>query len=215
MTLASDDPAVTSLAVIDDWDAVHDSAIGTDGAVLMAEAANFDGAALPNNVDAEGDAVRLKASQYGVQYVMLVNEDGSAQPAYDSATDSNKVSEVNPISEHHVEETLINATNIINGTYYAYLDMDGYRFLGLQIEIGAAVDSCTVTVEGTLQDDGTAPANCTYQDVTALLFGVANTSSSTMWMMDTPMSFKYIRVKYVTAGGNNDADLTVYAKRMY
>jgi hypothetical protein len=66
-------------AVVDPIDAsTHDSAIGTTGPVLMLEAADQDGSALPNAVSAEGDAVRAKASLSGVQYVMCVNEDGSA-----------------------------------------------------------------------------------------------------------------------------------------
>lgn len=42
------------------------------------EAKDFDGSALPNSVDTEGDLVRNAASLNGVQYVMPVNEDGSA-----------------------------------------------------------------------------------------------------------------------------------------
>ena len=41
------------------------------------EAKDFDGSALPNSVDSEGDLVRNAASLNGVQYVMPVNEDGS------------------------------------------------------------------------------------------------------------------------------------------
>jgi len=36
-----------------------------------------------------------------------------------------------------------------------------------------------------------------------------------MWLLDTPMPFKYLRVKTVTAGGNNDADYTIYAKKLF
>lgn len=58
----------------------HDSAIPATQHPLITglEYADFDGSALPNSVDTEGDAVRAKASAYGVQYVMPVNEDGSA-----------------------------------------------------------------------------------------------------------------------------------------
>jgi hypothetical protein len=58
----------------------HDDPITGDPVLTGAEAADFDGSALPNAVDAEGDAVRVKASLSGVQYNMLVNEDGSATP---------------------------------------------------------------------------------------------------------------------------------------
>lgn len=51
------------------------SSVGT-GLALLAK--DFDGSALPNVVSAEGDAVLAAGSLYGVSYVMLVNEDGSA-----------------------------------------------------------------------------------------------------------------------------------------
>lgn len=41
------------------------------------EAKDFDGAALPNSVNAEGDLVRNAASLSGVQFMMPVNKDGS------------------------------------------------------------------------------------------------------------------------------------------
>lgn len=59
-------------------DATHDSAVAATGPQQMSEAKDFDGAALPNVVSAEGDASRVASSLYGVQYVMAVNEDGSA-----------------------------------------------------------------------------------------------------------------------------------------
>jgi len=58
----------------------HDAAITGNPVLGGAEAADFDGAALPNAVDTDGDAVRVKASLSGVQYTMPVNEDGSATP---------------------------------------------------------------------------------------------------------------------------------------
>ena len=45
-----------------------------------AEAKEFDGSALPNNVNAEGDVTRISGSLYGIQYNMPVNEDGSKSP---------------------------------------------------------------------------------------------------------------------------------------
>jgi|TARA_Y100000034_G_scaffold132182_2_gene194562 hypothetical protein len=197
-------------------DATHDSAVIATGPQVMAEAKNFDDSALPNSV-AEGDAVRPAASLSGVQYVMAVNEDGSEQPAYDSGTDSFKGFEVNPISDHHVEETGTLAT-VLNATpQYLYYDMDGYKNATFQI---AAVDAGggdthVITLEGTVQDDGTAAASCTYQDVTSALTGVANVAAVSMWIIDTPVAFKYLRIKDTTAGGNNDGGITVYAKRMY
>lgn len=71
-------------------DTTHDSAAKTTGPQMIVEAKDFDGAALPNNVSAEGDGVRSAGSLYGVQYFMPTTEDGSATPvvAHD-AVDSN------------------------------------------------------------------------------------------------------------------------------
>ena len=188
--------------------------VGASSIVQGAEGKDFDGSALPNTVT-EGNATRVAATLSGVQYVMVVNEDGSARPAYDSGTDSFKQFEVSPLSSHHVEETLADVTNETNATTYYYVDLDGYKFFSLQIEIGAATDTCTVTIEATNQDDGTAAASCVYQDVTNDLFGVASVTADDFWVAKDAMMFKYIRVKTVTAGGNNDADYTLYHKKGY
>lgn len=57
------------------------SAIGTTAPMGTAVYADFDGAAIPTitNVDTEGELVPIAASVKGVQYMMLVSEDGSLQ----------------------------------------------------------------------------------------------------------------------------------------
>ncbi len=78
------DAIQVSTAILDDWDAVHDAAIGTDGCVQMLESKTFDGNAL-TAVSHEGDAVRTAASKEGVTYTSTVNADGSKmQPVGDA-----------------------------------------------------------------------------------------------------------------------------------
>jgi hypothetical protein len=60
VSLATDDDGVLSLGIIDDWDAVHDSAASSDGPQLMAA---YD-ATKPTAVG-DGDAVRVLADEYG------------------------------------------------------------------------------------------------------------------------------------------------------
>lgn len=57
------------------------TAIGTTAPGSQGVYADFDGAAIPTitNVDTEGEAVPFSASIKGVQYTMLVSEDGSLQ----------------------------------------------------------------------------------------------------------------------------------------
>lgn len=139
---------------------------------------------------------------------------------YDSSTQANKSAEVSPLSSHYVASTLLALTNIAQTTTgYGYIDMSGVRYLGIQGETSGATptDVLTVTLEATMQDDGTAAASCTYQDVTTAITGSASfVDTDFMALIDTPLPVKYLRVKYVTStGGGNDADLTVYTKKLY
>ena len=56
--------------------------VNSSGLSILAEAKDFDGSALPSSgtAVAQGEGTRLSASLNGVQYVMLVNEDGSKSP---------------------------------------------------------------------------------------------------------------------------------------
>jgi hypothetical protein len=160
----------------------------------------------------DGDASILQTNVNGHLKVVA---DG-----YDTATDSMKVFEVAPLNTAYVSETLLALTNIAAATTaYAYIDMNGYRYLTIQAETDGTTptDVLTVTVEGTCQDDGTAAASCTYQDVTTTLFGVASWVDTDFHaIIDTPVAFKYLRIKYNTSNtGGSDCDLTVYTKKMF
>lgn len=58
----------------------HDAAATAYVAMIGSEAKTFDGSALPNAVNAEGDIVRNAASLSGVLYMMPTTQDGSATP---------------------------------------------------------------------------------------------------------------------------------------
>lgn len=160
-----------------------------------------------DTVYTDGDATVIQTDING--YLKVYNR------GYDAGTDSMKGFEVSPISTHHIEETGT-LTNIVNATpQYLYYDMDGYKYASFQIAALTGVDTHTITLEGTNQDDGTAAASCTYQDVTLALTGVANLTAIGFWILDNPAPFKYLRIKDTTAGGNNDGDIVVYSKLMY
>jgi hypothetical protein len=150
---------------------------------------------------------------------MKVLGDGASTPAgYDSSTGTTKVTEQDPLSQHYDSATLADVTNGTDGTYYYYVDMNGYRKLGLQLELSGGSGTVTVTVEGTIQDDGTAQASCTYQDITNDTFGQANFTATDMLIDNGEKlaAFHFVRVKVVAAtGGANDADWTIYSKKLY
>ena len=194
-----------SLGVLEDWGGTEDAAVGTDGVRIMAEAKSSQKVAVD-----DGDNV-----------IPVANLNGELVLAgHTWATTSQRVEEVDPVSTHHAESTLLALTNITaDTTDYGYLDMDGYRYVALQGETSGTTptDVLTVTLEATIQDDGTAQGSCAYQDVTLELAGVASwVDTDFMQFIDVPIGIKYLRVKYNTSDtAGDDADLTVYAKRMF
>lgn len=154
----------------------------------------------------DGDYTPLSLSQYGELTLR----------GYDYSTNGTRVEEIDPVSAHHVEETLADVTNGADDTYYYYFDMDGFQHFAAQFTLNGGSGTCTVTVEATIQDDGTAPASCTYVDITLDEFGVANFTASDIIIGDTSYAFKYVRYKVVAAtGAADDADWTIYNKKMY
>lgn len=114
---------------------------------------------------------------------------------------------------YQFSQTLISFTNAGAGTYVGYLDMAGAKYAGIQFEKFGGTDTTTLTLEATIQDDGTlAPGITTWQDVTAALTGSASFTADAMMFIDTVIACKYIKIQVVVAGGANDADFDVYAK---
>jgi len=142
---------------------------------------------------------------------LLVQTDG-----YDSGTDSQKVYEVSPVSEKHVEGKSV-LTNVANASpAEIYLDMDGARNCAFQFIKDAGADTFTVTADVTLRDDGTAPVSITeWEDIGLDWFGVASWTADDFLMTQDGVVAKYVKLTITTAGGNNDADFTVYTKKLY
>lgn len=219
-TLASDDPAVALLGTIDaDTGAIKTATELIDDAVHADEAAfttgTDKGIAVEGLYEAAGSNVadgQVGALAMTIDRHVIVQDE-----VKDSGTNSNVVFEASPLNLQYLPSSDV-LTNVVNITpRYIYYNMSGYRYITMEI---AAVDAGggdihTITLEGTCQDDGTAAAPCAYQDVTASLLGVASTATATTWIIDTPVAFKYLRIKDTTAGGNNNGGITVYSKRMY
>ncbi len=166
-------------------------------------------------VDSAGDYYSL-AVEVGTGRLILAG--------YTALTTSTRVEEIDPISQHYVAETLADVTDQADATYHYYVDMAGYRQAGFQIDLSCGLGTVTATCRATMQDDGTAPAACAYQDVTNDLFGVASLiaaagTASDMWVADTGAAcFKYMDIQIVAATGGAGAQLgdwTIYHKRLY
>lgn len=75
----------TSVQILDDWDAVHDSAAGSDGVLVMGEARTSNPTAVGN-----GDATRLRTDDLGRQLVRPFQVRDLTTTAYVSLTDSSE-----------------------------------------------------------------------------------------------------------------------------
>jgi len=145
------------------------------------------------------------------------------EKAYNEVNNATQAIRLNPDSESYAGETLVDETDGADDTYYYYIDMSGYRGLNLQGVIDGGSGTCTVTIEATLQDDGTAADSCTYKDVTQygfedILDGTANASYTDDFYLSKKeiLNAKYIRVKVVAdTSGSDDADWAIYVKRNY
>ncbi|MFO7902298.1 MAG: hypothetical protein R6U98_06550 [Pirellulaceae bacterium] len=201
----------TALEIVDDWDGTHGVAIGYDGPLVLGSARSSQETAVVN-----GEYARLVLNLYG-ELVLA---------GYSWTADAVKTLEQNPVSEHHDEDTICELENITTNTtdYCDYIDMDGYKTLGVHcIADTAPTDTCTYTIECTVQDDGTAPAACSYLDVTMSFkelgghdHNASYVDEETILISYFDIPVKYCRVKYVTSNDSgDDADLTCFVKKMY
>jgi hypothetical protein len=99
--------------------------------------------------------------------------------------------------------------NAPDNTYDYYIDRRaGHRASGFQFQLDPGSGTVTCTIAATMQDDGTAPAACTYTDVTTALVGAATITASRVVFNENLLGIaRYIRIRVVAAtGGANDAD---------
>jgi hypothetical protein len=139
------------------------------------------------------------------------------EDVHDDPANLLRVAEQDPLNFAFTNEVLANVTNGADGTYYYYTDIDTFSRIGLQLALDGGSGTCTVTIEGSLQDDGTAPASCVYVDISTL-FSASSWTASAIIADDTGATavLKYLRVKVVAAtGGANDADWKITAKKLY
>jgi len=173
-----------------------------------------DGAVDNTTATDDGLLVNNRAFYYdltGTNWDRQQGEDGYSyvqDKAYTSATNSNRVQEINPLSEHYEFAELVDVTDGADATFYYYTDMTGKRASAYQLSLDCDAGTVTATIECTLEDD-CAPAACTYIDVTTSITTgplVATAApASALWVDNDHKlgSCKYTRVVIVanTAGG--------------
>jgi len=192
--------------------------------VMGAEGREFDGDEISTAVT-EGYGTRLMATTNGILLTMPVNSEGSdyAQiKGYSSGADALKVTNITPASSEN-EPSQVVASSQGNGTTNYYFDLEGRPKFSLQITNtdGAAGDN-TYKVYGTVQNDGTVAASCTYVDVSTD-YDAAGEWSTAAGNLDkiinetAGVGYKYLKVEVVRAndGGGTDGAWTLDFSKFY
>lgn len=157
---------------------------------------------------------RLTYDDNGNYFDKRVSLKGSSD-GYSEGVGAWRKVDVNPEWTHYAGETVVDVTGQAIGTYNYYLDMATFRQLGLQLVIGGA-GTTTVTVEATMQDDGTAPGSITdYHDVTSALFGAASFTASDFLVDNAKVlaSAKWVKIKVVVTA--DVVNYTIYSRRSW
>lgn len=140
--------------------------------------------------------------------------DGSLQvvdKTYDSTTNSNSSSSVNPEWAHYTcAEHVVDEANVAAGTNYTVINMDGYRQLVLQV---LGTGGVTFTAYATLSDDAsnTNSTDTQWVDKSTELLGAASVVDSSALVKNDFIMYKKVMIKYVTSDSTNAVD--VWARR--
>lgn len=142
--------------------------------------------------------------------------------AYDAGVSAYKNFEVAPMDSHYSTIDMSQTAAVAGGsTYSYYIDMAGYSYLSLQYSSLVGSYTKTLTVQASLQDDGTAPGSIAaagWYDVTASWFGgvggATSYTAATLLEKDTPVTVKWVRVQVaVGAGANVDNTWNLWGRK--
>lgn len=171
--------------------------------------------AILTTIDADTSAIKTatESSATSLDDIEAVLED-----VHDNPANLLRTAEQDPLNYAFQPETVAVVTNGTDGTYIYYVDLATFRKGAIQLLLDGGSGSVTVTVEGSCQDDGTAPASCTYVDITNALFGSATFTTSNI-LFDKEGYFaglKYLKIKVIadTTGANN-ADWTIFVNKVW
>jgi len=113
----------------------------------------------------------------------------------------------NTQTDGYDNERLANATNVAINTYDYYVDMQGWRFLGIFIDFGA---DTTGKIYGSGEFEADAGGSVSsWTDMTDYLFGVATLPANDIHLLnlDTPFPFRWVRIEVTVTAGTNSHDI--------
>jgi len=157
---------------------------------------------------------KLSYDANGVYWDKRVSLKGSSA-GYAEGGGSWRFTSTNPPWTHYLGQTVADETGQAIGTYYKYIDMATFSELGLHFVFGGA-GTVTLTVEASMQDNGTAPGSITnWHDITLDVFGSASFTASD-FIVDNAGKLalaKWVRVKIVVSGAV--ADYAIYSRQIW
>jgi len=133
-----------------------------------------------------------------------------SNPAVDSVSGAMRNFDTNPVTQQAFTNPVINVSSF-TGDETQYIDMAGSRRDAMQIVLSG---TATIKVYGTLQDDGTAPADCEYDDITSDVFGDASYTASGIHF-DTVGKLACCKYVKVEAASCTSATLKVFIRKLY
>ena len=137
---------------------------------------------------------------------------------FDETTDVVRTASTNQEADRKAYNALASVTNSADGTFDYYIDLEGCNSFSLYYNLNGggagATAGVTMTLWGTIQDDGTADASCLYVDITNRLLGAASiVAAPTVTVADIVTdtnghcrNMKYVRVRIVAASTGSTAD---------
>ncbi len=180
-----------------------------------------DVTALPStNIAISGATITFadKAVNFAAGDTVCMTLDGPDK-AYDLSADSDRVAEVNPLSQHFVNESFT-LTNVPNATpdETIIIDMNGFIGCSVHVEKTGGADTFAWAMESSVE--GTL-SSVDFIDSTQFGWTSATVVNAASYTVDgiiytntgfTPQSHKVV---ITTAGAADDADFTVTVKKFY
>lgn len=139
--------------------------------------------------------------------------------AYSAVTDTLETYNTNQPWEQYSGGIFMNDTNITDGSYDFYLDMQGFTNSSFQFILDNGSGSITGTISGTLEFDKTDASSCTnYYDITYDTFGIT-TVTGTSFLVDhqaKTAGYRFLKIWFeVDTGGLNDSSINAQYKQWW
>lgn len=130
-----------------------------------------------------------------------------------------KINNQNPDSINYIQDTILDAINVIAGTHYYPMSMDGYKDLSLTGKFIDIDSTITMTVEAT-NDEDTTNADWiqiygydSKNDIMTNNISCSSTTTTFAWDFDN-LNYSYFRIKVVNTDNINTIIIKIRRKSL-